>query len=364
MHASVFLTSRSSPALEHVSAGIDHAFLDNVRGTFGGWGLTPALVDIILWTVASACLAAGVGIIVNHLFFKRRPFVPSGQVTAPEDILRLLHTALDQRSKVEFNFSHDDQIARPLHCAMEDIRAESLVLDAGGFATVHQGWLGRRAVCYFRIVPRTGNRNPTFYSFDTEVSGVVKKRDGSTLLSLALPTRINQQQKRVHLRMEPPVECLLGLALWPEPMTKDGRAEDHVKQFGKPLLVYSEHRKQEIRIANMSAGGMRVDVPGEAKRAAKREFDVGERYLVLLKLLNPEDQTTDKLWCMARVQNRFEDFETRTLELGLKFLAVGTPTDDEDPWMNWDKVGADGIQGLGNWIQHRHLELFRSKGIV
>jgi hypothetical protein len=43
---------------------------------------------------------------------------------------------------------------------------------------------------------------------------------------------------------------------------------------------------------------------------------------------------------------------------------VGTPTDDEDPWMNWDKVGADGIQGLGNWIQRRHLELFRSKGIV
>ena len=91
---------------------------------------------------------------------------------------------------------------------------------------------------------------------------------------------------------------------------------------------------------------------------------MGERYLVLLKLLNPEDQTTDKLWCMSRVQNRFEDFETRTLELGLRFLAVGTPTDDEEPWMNWDKVGADGIQGLGNWIQRRHLELFRSKGIA
>ena len=38
-------------------------------------------------------------------------------------------------------------------------------------------------------------------------------------------------------------------------------------------------------------------------------------------------------------------------------------SDDDDPVISWRKVRAQGIDSLGNWIQRRHLDLFRSKGI-
>lgn len=364
MNVSEFLTSRSTPALEHIAAGLDQAYLDNVRDTFGGWGINPLMVDIIIWTGIAVCFTAGIGILLNEYVFKRRPSLPGGTVVDAAEIAALLHLALDQRSKIEFSFSRDDQAARALHCGFEDIRNETLILDAGGFATAHQGWLGRPVTCYFHIFPRTKSKQPRFYTFESEVSGVVKRRDGDIQVAITMPQRLSLQQKRIHLRMEPPMDCLLGLAMWPEPLADNGSPQLAIKKFGKPMFVYHEGKTRQIRVINLSAGGMRVEISSEAKRMSKLQFEMGERYLVLFKLRDPESNTADKLWCMTRVQNRYEDFETRSLELGLHFKEIGIPTDEVEPQIVWKKIGSGGIQDLGNWIQRRHLELFREKGIV
>lgn len=363
MSVSGFLTNGSSPAPERLHAGIDRFFLDSVQGTFGGWGLTPQMLEIIVWTLASACAAAGLVILVNQLWFKPKRHVPSGAVEDPAQIDGLLLLALDQRSKVEFSFSRDDQAARPLHCSIEEVGEQAMVLDAGGFATAHQGWLGRPVTCYFRVQPRTGSGAPRFYNFESEVQGVVKRADESILISIALPTLLKLQQKRVHLRMEPPLQCLLGLAVWPESLDEKGRRECVIRRWGKPILVYHERETSQVHVVNVSAGGMRMDVPHAQLRALGRDFEVGERLVVLLKLLDPEKKTRQRLWCLSRVQNRFDDHQARTLELGLRFLAQGSPSGEEEPAVVWRKVGADGIDALGNWIQRRHLELYRSKGV-
>ncbi|WP_461209510.1 PilZ domain-containing protein [Desulfocurvus sp. DL9XJH121] len=361
MNVFASLTTTSSSALERVSAGIDRAFLDRIQGSFDDLGMTRQLLDIIGWTVVAAALAAGLVLLANHLLFKRKRRLPSNMVGDPHLVSQLLRTAQDQRSKVEFSFSRDDQAAPSLHCSIEDIKKQEMVLDAGGAATVHQGWLGRPVSCFFRLMSRTNPGQPQFYSFDSEITGVVKRTDGSALVSVALPSTLTMQQKRVHMRMAPPMRCLLGLALWPEPMGPGGVPEPEIKRWGKPLLVYHELETTQLSVANLSAGGMRIDLPRESVKDTEREFEVGERYVVLMKLLDPENKTKERIWCLARIQNRYEDQQTRTLELGLRFLAQGVPAPGETPTMTW-RASAQGLDKLGNWIQRRHLEQFRSKG--
>ncbi|MBU1004158.1 MAG: PilZ domain-containing protein [Proteobacteria bacterium] len=359
-----FLTTRSSPATERIFAGIDRSFLGSVKDTFGGLGFKPEGLEMIGWTIAIACLAGGLAILANHYFFRRATPIPSGTIIDPSQVAELLQAACDQRHKIEFSFSRDEQISRPLYCSIETLDEGNLILNAGDYIQAHQGWIARPVVCYFRVSARGGSGTAQFYNFESEVAGINKRPDGSTLLTLPLPDRVRMQQKRIHLRMEPPLEYMLGIAIWPELFSEDGQLERRLKRWGKPALAHHAAETGQMHVANISAGGLRIDVPRQTIKETELDFHIGQRFYILTELYDPDMKRKQRLWFIGRVQNRYEDFSTKDLEVGLKFLEIGNISDPETMEIAWTKVGGQGIDNLGNWIQRRHLELYRSKGII
>jgi len=369
MIGSEFLTSRFFPATDAYSGGtflaaVDRSFLGSIKDNFAALGISSEGLEVAAWTVAIACLAAGLVILLNNCVLRRKAKVPIGVVAGQELVTGLLQSALDQRSKVEFTFSREDQITQPLHCSIESVLNGNLVLDAGDYVQPHKGWIGRPVTCYFRVSGRGGGGAAQFYALESEVAGVNKRADGSSLLTIPVPDRVRLEQKRIHLRMAPPLEYMLGVAVWPELTTEDGKLELRLKHWGKPALMHHAGATSMMRVANLSAGGMRIDLPRETLKETGYDFEVGQRYFILTELFDPDMKRKQRLWFIARVQNRFEEFDTKDLEVGLKFMDIGVIDDPEAMTIAWAKVSPHGVDDLGNWIQRRHLELYRNKGIA
>ncbi len=365
MNASNFLGAVSSPALETIRAAIDRAFLDKVQDRFSGIGLTPEILLIVGVTLGTA-LGLGLLVLLVNYFIRRscKGFLPTGVVANPVEIAQMFDLAMAQRSKVELSFSRAEGHAQTVYCSLEDIKSGHLVLEITAKVEAGPQWIGRPVTCHTRIAAPKDPAHSNFYTFDTDIAGLTKQADGSFIVRVPLPVILRLQQKRIHLRLEPPMEYMLGLALWPEQLDKDAKPVREFKKWGKPSMLYSSTRKDQLRLANVSAGGLRLDVSRPAVRETGLEFQPGERYIVLAEIFDPEKQGKKRLWSLVRVQNRYEDYETKRLEIGVKFIGEGVIGGENKDLMQWRKVSEDGIDAVGNWVIKRHLEQYRRHGVT
>lgn len=362
MNALPSLNDGSILAPDLVRAAIDRSFLDSVKTRFSGWGITPETLEIVAWTLACAVVLGTLVFLLNTFVLnRRRGFLPTGTVTDPAEIDRLFDLAIAQRSKVEMSFSSSEDLRQVAHCSIEEVREGHMELEITAKVNAGPSWLKRRVSGYMRVTPPKKPGQAHFYHFTTTIAGVSKREDGSVLVTLVLPTALKLQQKRVHLRLEPPTEYMLGIALWPAVHDKTGALETDVKEWGKPPLLAHAGKKDMMRVANVSAGGMRLDVNRTAASKAGLEFAPGERFFVLADIYDPDKQSKERLWCVVRVQNRFADHQDKKIEVGVKFVAQGYSAgeDAKKSDLAWRKVGKDGIDAIGNWVVKRHLESFR-----
>ncbi|MCK9239073.1 hypothetical protein [Desulfocurvus sp.] len=364
MNVSDLLHSALHPALAPRAASLDRSFLGTVQDRFSGTGLTPELLRLLLLTVAAAAAVGALVYLLNLLIAARRrgAALPTGTVQDPAEIRRLLDMALTRRSRLDLSFSRTPNKDQGVSCSIEQLRDEHLVVEITARIDASQRWIGRTVHCYVRITAgkeRTGSR---YYFFDAEIAGLSKQADGSLRLTLTLPTVMRLQQKRIHLRLDPPTEFMLGLALWPEPTETGGSTASNIRSWGRPALLFHPARRDLVRVVNVSAGGMRLDVTRKALRETGLEFEPGQRYILLTEIYDPDRKAKRRLWCLARVQNRFEDFETRNLEIGMSFVGQGLPAGQDKNALAWKPLGEDGIAFLGDWVVKRHLERYRKGG--
>jgi hypothetical protein len=341
---------------------VDRSFLQSIQENFNLGGTAESL-RIVVWTLAAVLVLAGIGILINHYLRRRFKLVPSNWVTRPQDIRAVFEQAVTQRSKIEMSFTRRNQARQTTSCQLADVTAEHLILDLSDFIEVHQGWIGRSFECFFRIQPGKSTGQTNFYNFNAEVAGVKKLADGSTQLTLAMPDHVVLQQKRVHLRLEPPTSYVLGVALWPQQLDDKARPVANVKDWGRPPLVLIPGKTDgSLRLANVSAAGLRLQAAYEARKEAGLELDIGQYVNILLTLHEPSTKSVLKHWLTARVQNRYEDYSSKELEVGLRITAVGQrPAGSAE--IAWRKAPEDGLPDLENWVVRRHLELFREKGL-
>lgn len=341
---------------------VDRSFLQSIQEQFNVGGSADTL-RIAVWTLAAALVLAGVGILVNHYLHRRFKLVPSNWITRKADILAVFDLALAQRSKMEMGFTRRDQARQTTSSVLSDVTADHLSLDLSDFIEVHQGWIGRSFECFFRIQAGKAAGQMNFYTFNAEVVGVKKLADGSTQLTLAMPDHVVLQQKRVHLRLEPPTQYVLGLALWPQQLDEKARPITNVKSWGRPPLVMVPGKTGgDLRLVNVSGSGLRVEVSYDARKAANMELEIGHYLNLLLTLHEPTTKAVLKHWLIARVQNRYEDYASKELEVGLRIVGVGK-REQGSTEIAWRKAPDDGLPDLENWVVRRHIELFREKGI-
>jgi len=178
-----------------------------------------------------------------------------------------------------------------------------------------------------------------------------------------LPEVLEQRQKRAFLRVEPPEQYVLGMALWAEPLDTTGSMKMNIKDWGKPALVFIPNKTSDIELVNISAGGARLKVRRERAKKCGLTFTIAERFMLLLDLWEPELGKRDRYWLLCRTQTPFIDFETRDVDLGVQFIGYARNRENSTHELVWQPMKAgEGIEVIGNWAMKRHLELYRERG--
>lgn len=347
-----------------LTAGIDRPFLKGFKQSFGDSGFLPELISIVLTTLFVIAVVGILGLIINRIIKSRRAKLkPSNWITLPAEIHDILDNAMAQRSKIELQFEHSST-GVSVNCAFLDLTDENIILQAPGHMQISENWIERRVTCMFGLLVTKTSGMVRFHLFDSQIRGVKRLFNEDVELTLTIPDKLIVQQKRVHLRIEPPSQYIMGMAFWPEVLDEGSHLEKSLRKWGKPLAKFIKGGKNPVRVVNISAAGIRLELEPELVTESGSSFEIGTHYFLLIDLFDPTGNKKLRLWLNIKIQNRFEDFHTKKLGIGCQIEATAEIKDKEQALVQWRKMTEDGVEILGNWTVQRHLELFREKGVV
>lgn len=347
------------------AASFDRSFVGSVRDSFNTVGVDSRMLYYILLVLIAAGVLYLVGKFVEVLRRRcRRDALPAYMIVKKSVIMDVMQQALEERSKFEMKFLPSEYTRPVAVCSLEELDASSLTFDLGPDLKATRSWINRMTEFYFRV--QGGKKQHVYYRFASPIVGVRRLTNNVNCIVVEFPETIELQQKRAHLRIEPPSQYLLGAAIWQE---KGEEKPALVKKWGKPHLVFQPGKAvNPFSIEDLSAGGLRLMVTRAALRENNFNVGVGQRLYLILDLYDPETSRKRRFWLLCRVQHVYEDFETRNAEFGLQFVLHGRLKKENDEeaalQVEWKPVTNEGVELLGGWIMKRHLELYRDKGIV
>lgn len=312
--------------------------------------------DIFMLVIAVLAVAALVLAAVAYRNAKKK-YIPHDWVVDPKEISSILETSIDQRSRYEIIFPVEGEDRRPsVVSSLHSQQAGVLNFECHDIRNLSSSWLGRTSEIYFKIKVEG---KFYFYSFNTVVDGIRKTRENSWMLSFRMPHNLEAKQKRNFLRIAPPSEYVLGIAVWPtDPVT--GALPTDIRLCGRPHLALVPGRVAQLELKDISAGGGRIIVQREDAQNSGLEFHIGDKLVLLLDLLEPEDSSRLRMLFHCRVQNPFIDFSSQNVELGFQFIKWGKIKEGTSTELEWFRLSKGGeVEPLGNWIMRRHLEDYR-----
>ncbi len=349
------------------AASYDQSFLQDVKSGFDTLGLDPRMLFYILLVL----VAAGVFYLLAWLLDmarrrRRSAQLPAYMIGEKQKISQVLQQAIDERSKFEMRFLPSDYTRPVALCTLLEFDAASLNFDLDPGVQLSKQWKERLTEFYFRI--KGNKKQHIYYRFASHIKDVQRVSQSRNTLRVAFPDSLELQQKRAHLRLEPPNQYLLGIAVWREPSEP---LPADVRQWGRPHLRFKPGiAESSVALEDLSAGGVRMLVTREALKKSKLDVSVGQRLYLMLDLYDPEASRKRRFLLLCRVQHVYEDFETRNVEWGLQFVSNGrlkmeqNQNEDACPEVEWKPVDQEGVEALGSWVMKRHLELYRDKGII
>lgn len=343
-------------------AGLDLPYLDKVRDGFNSIGVSSELALYVFYVVLTAAMVGVLGLVARRIRGRLLPRdVPTGWILRRSEILNILGKALRDRSTFEMRFIPSDRARKSTHCAFVEFNKDVLRLELPGSVQVTRKWLERTVECFFRVI--VNKRQTIHYALTSTIVGIEQPRKELFHLLLEFPQKLELYQKRAFLRVEPPSQYTLGCALWPESPDMDQDKRSNFRKWGKPSLTYLPgNADNPLLIQNISAGGVRVLVRRKAMRETGLTFEISRRFFLLMDLYEPSLEKKRRYWFLVRVQNSYEDFETRDREIGLQYLQRGTPHVEDSNLLTWSDVDADGVERMAGWVMKRHLELYRKTG--
>ncbi|MHC1711445.1 MAG: hypothetical protein AB9872_04755 [Solidesulfovibrio sp.] len=316
-----------------------------------------------IFAFAGLCIAAGFFIKIRIPGQSETP--PSTWIVRPGEVRALLDTALTQRSKVRVSFVREDPGARSTDASLLSADpSRGLELEMTSLVQANQTWVGKLVACDFRLRldPRKDFLN--FYNFVAPIRAIRKAGDDFIRMTVDWPTRLELEQKRGFLRVEPPRTFILELDLWHENTIKSiqGRFGDP-ETWGNPLLVRNPQEEvPDVELRNISGGGLRLEVQSEALRRHNQLFQPANRFLMRLILAEPEADQPVTFYLALRLQNVYGDpSSTGQKAYGFRFLSFGVPVDTPPGNLAW-KTAASGVPALDDWAFRRHLASYRSRG--
>ncbi|GFK95157.1 hypothetical protein NNJEOMEG_03015 [Fundidesulfovibrio magnetotacticus] len=291
---------------------------------------------------------------------------PITWITGYGQIMDLLDAAVAQRSKVRVSFHRDLGAARSSDGTLLEAGKDGLVLEMSSIRAINPAWVGRTLELSFRLRMPDNPKLLSTFSFIAEITGYEQLPDEVLLLKLSRPLRLELNQNRMHLRVEPPDKYVRTFRLWAEdhmPRRADLHDPDH---WGEPTYSWTYGEENEVKLVNISGGGVRVEIAPAALRTVDNKITVNQHYYAQLTVAAPDFSGFATHYVTLRVLKCFDDCDSRSkLSLGMAFATVGVPNDPPLTGLRWRSVNRDfGVREIDDWAYELHLELYRNKGIA
>ncbi len=344
---------------------VDRSFVDTINESFDAISLSDTTLRLLLLVLFSLVVAL---VFVSLFNIIRRKLlvrdIPTGWILNRKEVRSILDRAVEKRATMEMRFLPSDRARRSTYLAPLDLTPESLILEMTSAGSVRKTWIDRPIECFFRLKYKRDQY--LHYAFSTTIVGIRKTDPEIAHLTVEIPRKLERHQKRAHLRVEPPQQFVLGLGLWPDQTGKDQETQDRVKSWGPPLFTLVPGKSDNpLVIQNISGGGIRLFVKYPAIKAKKVSFSIAKRFMLMLDLYDPETAKKKRYWFVCRVQNMYEDFETKNVEVGLQFTASARKlAGQKEHRLRWRPVEDNGMEALAAWVMKRHLELYRRTGLT
>jgi len=319
------------------------------------------VLTVGLFSLVALALAAG--LLVKR---SRRNAPPSVTwIVNPGEIRALFDTALTQRSKMRVSFVRDDPGARSTDATiLAATPGRGIELEMTALVRANPGWVGKLVACDFRLRLDPRKDYHSFYNFVAPIQAVRKASDEFIHMTVAWPGRLELEQKRAFLRVDPPRAFVLELELWHEATIQQARGSFAVPaSWGPPLLRLDPGQAlPDLELRNISGGGMRLEIQPDAIRRRLSLFDPGGRFIMRLVLAEPEAEQPVEFYLALRLQNIYGAPDSMGLRaFGFRFLSFGLFDANTTAALSW-KTAAAGIPPLDDWAFRRHLALYRERG--
>jgi len=233
----------------------------------------------------------------------------------PEPHSRLMDEAIAQRSRCFLMLPKPVTGIRELNCAILESTPQGIVLESAEKATVGSHWVGQPVKGYFRVVVQRG-QGATFYTFDSRIREATANASGQARLRVCEPAALFIGQRRKSLRVEPTLEHLQSAFFWRYD------AQEGFK-MDAPILTEKDFHTGVARLANISAGGLRLCVRASKTSQQAMQVKLGDRLVIHLELLEPRVPGPHEFWMVARVCYTRAERPGQDLSLGVEFLANG-----------------------------------------
>lgn len=307
------------------------------------------------------------GVFLKTLIERRMRYKPHGSISDENAIREILREAFDQRRPFEVQIQTLYGQRRPtLRCAPEYVGQVSMTVEINGLNTLSERWLGRQVMVFFRILLA---KKFTYYTFASKIDGIHSPKEGVCHITLPLPSRLENRQKRSFLRISPPDDFILGAALWCGDDMPKPESLQELSDWPRPTLLQIPGRTQQFQMLDLSAGGARLGMVNQIIRSYRLRFSAVEQVILMLDLFDPEQDKRLRFWLLCRIQNIWREHATRDIQMGLQFLAWAKPKEtlentDQVSGIEWLRLSSSNeVEPLGNWIMRRHLELFRDSPV-
>jgi c-di-GMP-binding flagellar brake protein YcgR len=264
----------------------------------------------------------------------------------------LLLSAIDQRSTMDIELSAEGILSHVLSGPCSSIENDKVAVEAVGLKRGLQAWIGEPVDVSFRL---THKGTSSYYHFTSRVIGMQDDPSSVSVL-LALPDQVLPMQKRSFVRITPQSSHLLGIGLWPHdpaqplPMT--------YAKLGSAVLSYRPGQVAQCTLLNLSAGGMRMEVPKDLLPLLPAELTLESQLLCLLLLRSPVSDQSLPFWLACAVVSLTDNPEEDAPDLiiGLKFKAWAlSEAGSQD--IVWFPTGRSGeVTPLASWVLRHQLE--------
>ena len=261
----------------------------------------------------------------------------------------LLLKAIDQRSTLEISFASEEMQGRVLSGACSSIEDDDVVIVDVELTHSLQTWIGEYVDVSFKLQYKD---IANYYRFPSEILGM---RDGRQAISieLAQPPHILPAQKRDFIRITPMPDHILGIGLWSlepgQPLPLDSTKLDSAS------LSYRPGKLAQCSLLNLSAGGLRMEVPHALQRQLSAALTLESQLLCLLLLRAPDSDHLMPFWLACRIVSLAEDPKTHNVIISVKFKAWAL-SDTGSSGIAWFPAGKSGeVTPLASWVLRHHL---------